>query len=139
MNTARTISLLYRKMNSMTNTRFSALNLSSAKAIFLLCIHDHKIMSQVEICRELEMDKSSVAKMLMRLEKDGFITKTVNPEDTRSMLISLTDKADSLIPSAQAIVNDWVEESTSCLTDLERRNFYELLEKVGQHITETMK
>ena len=85
------------------------------------------------------MDKSSVAKMLMRLEIDGFITKTANPEDTRSMLISLTDKADSLIPSAQAIVNDWVEESTSCLTDLERRNFYELLEKVGQHITETMK
>lgn len=139
MNTARNISLLYRKMNSMTNTRFSALNLSSSKAIFLLCIHDHKIMSQVEICRELEMDKSSVAKMLMRLEKDGFITKTANPEDTRSMLISLTDKADSLIPSAQAIVNGWVEESTSCLTDLERRNFYELLEKVGQHITETMK
>lgn len=102
-------------------------------------IANNKIMSQVEICRELEMDKSSVAKMLMRLEKDGFITKTVNPEDTRSMLISLTDKADSLIPSAQAIVNDWVEESTSCLTDLERRNFYELLEKVGQHITETMK
>lgn len=134
MNAGKNISLLYRKMNTMTNLRFSTLNLSGPKAIFLLCIYDNEVVTPAQICHELEMDKSSVAKMLMRLEKDGFINKTANPDDTRSVLVTLTDKARQVVPDAKRIVNSWIEEATSCLTDIERRNFYELLDKVGQHL-----
>lgn len=87
-------------------------------------------MSQVDICRNLEMDKSTVTKMLIRLEKDGFISKSINPEDTRSFLVVLTDKAKAVVPEARKLVSEWLDEITVCLTDLETRNFFELLEKI---------
>lgn len=134
MDTPKNISTLYRKMNMNVNSKLSPLGLSSAKAMFLFCLYDHKQMSQVEICRELDMDKSTVAKMLMRLEKDGFVTKSVNPDDVRSFLVALTDKATALVPRAREIHENWLNEITSKLTDLEKRNFFELMEKVADTI-----
>lgn len=139
MDTPKNISTLYRKLNMHVNTKLSPLGLSSAKAMFLFCLYDHGQMSQAEICRELDMDKSTVAKMLMRLEKDGFITKSVNPSDTRSFQVTLTDKAIALIPQAKDIQNTWLNKITGKLTDLEKRNFFELLEKVADTITEMSK
>lgn len=136
MDTPKNISTLYRKMNMHVNTKLSPLGLSSSKAMFLFCLYDHKKMSQVELCRDLDMDKSTVAKMLMRLEKDGFVTKSVNPDDTRSFQVTLTEKAIALIPLAKEIHQNWLEEITSKLTDLERRNFFELMEKVANTINE---
>ena len=107
MDTPKDISTLYRKMNMSVNAKLAPLGLSSSKAMFLFCLYDHKQMSQVEICRDLEMDKSTVAKMLSRLEKDGFITKSVNPDDIRSFRVTLTDKALALVPQEREIHKNW--------------------------------
>ncbi len=131
MDPTRDISVLYRKMNMLTNVRLAYLGISGAKAIFLFCIRDHKAMSQVEICKELDMDKSTVAKMLMRMEKDGLIQKTVNPEDVRSVRVSLTDKAMELVGQAQKVMNQWVADATSDLTREEQEAFFVLLEQVA--------
>ena len=131
MDPTRDISVLYRKMNMLTNVRLTYLGISGAKAIFLFCIRDHKAMSQVEICKELDMDKSTVAKMLMRMEKDGLIQKTVNPEDVRSVRVSLTDKAMELVGQAQKVMNQWVADATSDLTREEQEAFFVLLEQVA--------
>lgn len=136
MDTPKDISTLYRKMNMSVNSRLSPLGLSSAKAMFLFCLHDHEPMSQVEICRELDMDKSTVAKMLMRLEKDGLVTKAVNPNDVRSFLVKLTGKAATLVPAAREIHKDWLDAVTDNLSDLEKRNFLELMERVARTANE---
>lgn len=135
MNTAKNISIIYRKMNSMTNSKLSNYKLSSSKTMFLFCIYDNKILSQSEICHELDMDKSAVAKMIMRLEKDGFIKKTKNPDDTRSVLISLTKKATSILASAKIVIDDWIEESTKCLDDNERISFLKSLDKISSNLS----
>lgn len=141
MNNTRNISLLYRKMNTMTNVELAPLNLSSSKAMFLFCIYDHEngFMSQAEICRELDMDKSTVAKMLMRMEKDGLVTKSVNSNDIRSYNVTLTDKANKIVNDAKKIVDTWQNKATGCLSASEKKCFYELLEKIVTNITELEK
>lgn len=131
MDTPKDISTLYRKMTMSVNTRLAPLGLSSSKAMFLFCLYDHNKMSQTEICRDLDMDKSTVAKMLARLEKDHLIAKNVNPKDVRAFQVTLTEKAISLVPKARKIIADWLDETTHKLTDLEKRNFFELIEKVA--------
>lgn len=131
MDTAKDISILYRKMHVAGNVMMAPEGLTSAKAMFLFCIADHGKMTQVEICNCLDMDKSTVAKMLVRLEKDGLITKAVHPEDIRALQVSLTEKATALIPRARQIQDAWLDQVTAQLTDLEKRNFFELLEKVA--------
>ncbi len=136
MDPTRDISVLYRKMNVLTNQRLAHLGVSGAKAMFLFCIRDHKAMSQVEICRVLDMDKSTVAKMLARMEKDGLIRKTVNPEDVRAVRVSLTDKAVDLVGQAQNVMNQWVADATAGLTREERETFFVLLERMADKAVE---
>ena len=134
MDAPRDISILYRKMHMNLNVLLDSLGLSSAKALFLSCIAEHEPMAQSEICRVLDIDKSSVTKMLARLEKDGLVTKRGNPDDERSYLVELTGRAGELIPQAQALKDAWIERMTGNLTPLEKRVFFELLEKVSQNI-----
>ncbi len=136
MDLARDISIIYRRMNVEMNTRFAPLGLTSPKAGFLFCLYDHGTMTQAEIGRTLYMDRSSVAKMLDRLEKDGFIEKRVNPADVRSYLVSLTQKAEEVLPQAKQIEQEWFENWMTSLTEFEKRNLYELLDKAAATLEE---
>lgn len=132
MDTPRDISTLYRKMNIRMNILMTPLGLSSAKSAFLFCIYDHEPMRQTEICQILDMDKSTVTKMLVRLEHDGLITKETSMDDARAYMIRLTNKAKALVPQAKKIHAQWLDQVTSDFTELERQNFYELMEKAAK-------
>ena len=131
MNVPKDISTLYRKMQAFLNIQLEPIGLSSGKAMFLFCLYDHEFLTQSEICKKLDMDKSTVAKMLIRLENEGYITKEVSSKDIRSFAVRLTDHARSLVPKARKVHDDWVVEITSDLTDLEKGIFFELLTKAA--------
>lgn len=130
------ISILYRKMHMGLNTTLDSLGLSSSKATFIFCIYEHEPMSQIDLCRYLDMDKSTVAKMLNRLIKDDLITKSVNPDDVRASLIGLTDKARALVPQAKQAQVDWVNMVTEKLTDGEKQILFELVYRVAKSANE---
>jgi DNA-binding MarR family transcriptional regulator len=89
-------------------------------------------MSISQICKELDMDKSTVAKMLMRLEKDGYITKHISPEDSRAFLVSLTLAATELTAAAREMHAAWLDAITCEFTEVEHSIFFELLHRVSQ-------
>ncbi|MFY9520548.1 MAG: MarR family transcriptional regulator [Caldicoprobacterales bacterium] len=130
------ISLLYRKMNTELNERLGKIGLSKAKSRLLRYLYKHGQMAQIDLSRELDLDKSTVAKVLARLEDQGLVSKMVNPEDTRSFLVSLTPKSEDIIPKSEEVIKGWCDDLTSVLTEGEKQLFYELLYKVSQSATE---
>ena len=60
----------------------------------------------------------------------------MNPDDIRSFRVTLTDKALALVPQAREIHKNWIDDITGKLTDLEKRNFLELLKKVADTANE---
>lgn len=132
MDTPRDISTLYRKMNAKMNALLTPLGLSGAKSAFLFCIYDNEPMMQTEICNILDMDKSTVAKMLVRLEKDKLVTRETSGDDARACHVRLTEKAKALVPQAKQIQAEWLNQVTKGFTELEKRNFYELMEKAAE-------
>ena len=131
MDAPKEISTLFRKMQTYLNAELKTLSLTSTQAMFLFCLSEYEHLSQVEICRKLDMDKSTVAKLLARLEVDGLITRTPDANDIRSSIVALTGRAKSLVPQARDIQVQWVERVTEDLTELEKHNFCELLRKVA--------
>lgn len=126
------ISILYRKMGVVLNMRFEGIGLSTSKAMFLVCMYQAGPLTQADLCRKLDMDKAAVAKALAHLEKDGFVTKCKNPEDVRSLVVSLTEKAIKLIPEIEKINTQWVDMLTDNMTDIEREVFIQLLHKATE-------
>lgn len=131
MNIPKDISTLYRKMNARINVMLADIGLSGSKALFLFCINEHGPMTQKDICDRLDMDKSSVAKMLVRLEKDGFIIKERHDEDARAYNVRLTEKALALIPQALKIQNEWLEEVTKIFNQSEKNEFFRFIEQAA--------
>lgn len=138
MNTPKDISTLYRKMNMRINILLADMGLTGAKALFLFCLNEHGKMTQKDICDKLDMDKSTVAKMLVRLEKDGFVVKQRAGNDARAYHVQLTQKAKLLVPKAQKIQDEWIEKVTQGFTQSEKSNFYCLLEKAANAANKTI-
>lgn len=136
MDFPKDISTLYRKMHVSLNSTLDSMGLSGSKAMFVFCLYAHEPMTQNDLCRHLDMDKSTVAKMITRLEKDGLVTKKANPEDMRSHLVHLTDAAHELVPQAQKVQADWVDRVTVDLTAEEKQAFFAQLCRVAQKANE---
>ena len=126
------ISILYRKMCVMLNIQFEQIDLSTSKAMFLICLDQWEALTQADLCRKLDLDKGAVAKMISKLEKCGFVTKHTNPADVRSYIVRLTDKAKELIPKIESIQQAWVDTLTDHLTDIERDAFIQLFHKATE-------
>lgn len=122
-------------MNAELNVRLMEVGLSSAQTGLLKLIYANGQMTQTDLCEELEIDKSTVAKMLARLENNGFVTRTVNPDDTRSVLVSLTQKAIEINLQTKKIITEWTREVTVDLTDKEQEALNKMLNKVAYQAT----
>lgn len=131
MDMPREIALLYRNMAAELNTRFARFGSSYSQVGILKSLHDHKQMTQSQLCRELGFDKSTMTKTLHHLSEEGLTTKTRNPEDIRSYLVSLTEKGEDLVRKTASITQDWTLEVTADMTDIERDAFIRLLEKAS--------
>lgn len=132
MDLPKTISLLHRKMNMELNVRLMEIGLSYAQSRLLKHLHKNSKMTQVDLCKALGLDKSTVAKALGRMETNGLITKQVNPDDIRSYLVFLTPKAIELFPKMQEILSGWTEDVTSGMKEIDKETYYKLIDKVAQ-------
>jgi DNA-binding MarR family transcriptional regulator len=65
----------------------------------LLALFEHDGVSQAELCREVQIDQSTMTHTLRRMERDGLVSRTSDPGDQRRSLISLTPRAHELAPT----------------------------------------
>jgi DNA-binding MarR family transcriptional regulator len=76
-------------------------------------------MSQKQLTDRLGVEQSSMAQLLGRLERDGFIVRRKDPNDGRSSLVGLTSKAVETLPAINGIMNDGTDLVVAGMTDLE--------------------
>ena len=117
-------------MNKELNNRLLTIGLSKAQSRLLKHIYRNGRMTQADLCKDLGLDKSTVAKALSRMESDGLITKQVNPEDSRTFFVYPTEKANQIIPKMRDVLSSWTKDVTVNLTEAEKELFYSLLDKV---------
>ena len=74
----------------------------------LLALYDEDGITQNELCERVQVDQSTMAHTLKRMERDGLIERAPDPADRRRAIITLTPRAQSLRPvltTAAAEVN----------------------------------
>lgn len=60
--------------------------------VLVILWHRNEALSQNDIVASILKDKPSVSRMLLRMEKNGWIYRRSDPNDKRSTLVSLTEK-----------------------------------------------
>ena len=93
-------------------------------------------ISQKELTYLLDMSKQSLAELLGKLEKSGYIKREPSEEDRRVSNIKLTDKG----AEAASEMEDETQDMTDlldCLGDEEVNTLNEYLKRIIQHYDET--
>ena len=85
----------------------------------------------VDLENYYSMTHPAVIDILKVLEKKGFTVRKVNPDDARSRIISLTDKAYAMQDELEALGEKMEEAVTHNLTEAERAVLTALLIKMS--------
>ncbi|WP_407379514.1 MarR family winged helix-turn-helix transcriptional regulator [Methanobrevibacter sp.] len=74
---------------------------------YIMYIHDNPGCSQDDLVRMFCQSKGNVAKVLKKLEDDGFIKRQINPTNRRKYMLMTTDKGNELVPKYRQISMEW--------------------------------
>ncbi|WP_298541879.1 MarR family winged helix-turn-helix transcriptional regulator [uncultured Aquimarina sp.] len=72
------IGILQRKINTIYRTYLSPLNISESQSSILLVINKSTEIGQSEIASILNLERSSLSRNMVRLEKNGWIEKNAS-------------------------------------------------------------
>ena len=106
------ISIIQRKTQMYLNKQTSELGLTSGQAPFIMITCENEGIPQNRFVELLDMNKSTVTKMVAKLEENGYLTREANACDSRSFDVYPTEKAYEVLPELQRIGTGWVDEIT---------------------------
>jgi DNA-binding MarR family transcriptional regulator len=91
---------------------------------------DHHVSSQQELAERLEINRTSMVKLIDRLQDIGYVTRTRNPENRRSYVLSLTAQGRDALDEIRHSVMERDEVITAALRPDERERLNDLLRTV---------
>lgn len=87
-------------------------------------------IAQKEICEELDLDRSTIADVCSRMEKNGLVTRKPAPEDRRRNVLELTEAGSAELNRLRPLVDDVQNELTSQLSAAELAQLRSILTRI---------
>lgn len=96
------VSLVARGFARLSELRLKPLGFGVGQLPVLIALRDGLADTQRDLARFARIQQPPMAQMLARMERDGLIRRTPDPEDGRSSRVSLTGSAAAAMPDAIA-------------------------------------
>ena len=116
----RQINIISRCATMYRDRALSDTGLAGCHTPYMLALYRIPGCTQEELARDLNVNKSSVARQLAVLEERGFIRREPSPGDRRSQLVYPTQKALDLQPRILQVLYEWNAYLTGELTPEEQ-------------------
>ena len=113
------ISLAARGFARLSEARLKPLGFGVGYLPILVALKSGRAKTQRDLARFTRMEQPSMAQMLVRMERDGFIRRAPDPADGRSSLVTLTEVAEARLPDACIVLFQGNREVLGGLTDEE--------------------
>ena len=127
----RQISITYRCAMRYRERELEDTGLAGCQTPYLMALYRHEGLTQEELARYLNVNKSSVTRQLASLEEKGYIRREPDPQDRRSLLVYPTEKANALQERMRRVLKDWSAYLTADFTDEERETLSRLMGRVA--------
>lgn len=100
---AALISFSYRSIQKYFAKELSPYKIGWGHFATLMSLYDEEGRSQDSLAQSRGFDKTMIAKSVTKLEEEGFVFRTVDPEDKRVKRLYLTEKGRALEPEMKRI------------------------------------
>jgi len=118
--------LFYRELER----QLAPLGINPAYMPILFALSDGSSLTQKELADRAAVEQPTMTATLSRMERDGFITRRPNPEDGRSVIVSLSSQGSERVPQVQNVVETINGLALKTLSEDERRSFFILMGKI---------
>ena len=125
----RTIALYMRVYSDQVGGDY---DLGLPEKLILRYLAESGDVNQEAIAGELNFDKSSVAKSVVKLEEQGLVQRSVDERDRRSKIVRATEDAEDLIKEMFAAEQDYLERIFTDLPESEAEAFKRSVAKVAR-------
>ena len=139
MHALNRMNAIVRCGNLFRTARLSNTGISPCDRPYLFYICHHNEVPQDALKGALFVNKSSVARRLSHLEKEGFVTRRPDPTDRRVLLVSPTEKAKEILPLLRDMAHKWNDIITEGFTKEELDTFSTLLTRAFENAKRTAK
>ena len=106
------------------------LTLTQYKVLKFLLINPQGTIRQVDIEEHFYIRNPTVTRVLQNLERKGLVERQINPQDNRSKVICLTEKAKAMENLLYRLGDDLEGKLTSNLTLEDKKELLRLLKKL---------
>jgi len=128
MNTIRTADLLFDRIGRLLRP----LGVSAAGGLVLGVLRDGGQLSPSELGERLIVTRATVTGLLDSLERRGFVRRSANPADRRSLLVEITPAGLTVLQQLRTIVHRNEKEWMAVLSEVEVRAYIGLLHRVQE-------
>jgi DNA-binding MarR family transcriptional regulator len=131
MNTVRTADLLFDRIGRLLRP----LNVSAAGGLVLGLLRDHGAMSPSELGDWMIVTRATVTGLLDSLERRGFVERSANPADRRSLIVELTPAGSVVLQQVRERVHAGERAWMSDFSDAELDAFIATLQRIQDRLT----
>ncbi len=121
-------SMIYRYSLSYFDYQLKSFDISAGQLPILLALYRNENISQETLSRQLDLDKTSLARTIKKMEKEKYITRVPDEHDKRAYNIYLTDKAKKIELDIKQIAKRWTQIIVRGLKKEEKDQFFRFLE-----------
>ncbi|WP_406098215.1 MarR family winged helix-turn-helix transcriptional regulator [Streptomyces sp. NBC_01013] len=100
----------------------------------MMYLWDAGAVRQSEVIKAVDLDPSTVTKMLQRLEQSGHVRRSPDPADRRAVLVEATDNSCALLSDVERAWTDLEEHTLAGLDAGEREELARLLARVEENL-----
>ena len=125
------LSRVMRKVHRYYESSFSQYGITPAQFYVLSAVWENDGVKFKDLAKSLEMDGSTLTSILDRLERQDLLERRDDPEDRRSLMVFLTEKARESIAEITCLAEKLNQEIKERFSDEEYATFERVLEKLS--------
>lgn len=129
------IARTHRAMRRWLTSRLKAMGITFKQFRVLNALGEEENVSQTALAERLDMDKSSLARMLGRMERAELISRCADPADSRVNRVKLTRKGRHLQSRVTPQRDLGLSRATEGLTEGEVKELKRLLNVIYRNMT----
>lgn len=123
-----------KKLADAFNDRLMKKGISRVQWTALYFLGKHESMSQNELADKMDLKSSTIARLIDRLERDGYVRRIKEPNDRRITKLLLTEEGHTLRESLLPEGEQMSEIITQGISDAEMETFLRVLRKMTDNV-----
>lgn len=124
--------MLVRRLGVLERGEASCCGITLSQSYTIVEIGRAGTMSANVLTEILGVDKSTVSKSIDKLVNNGILVRDTDPEDRRAVILSLSDKGQSVFAAVEKRATKYFAEVVAAIPEDKREQIIESLQYLGQ-------